>query len=800
MKINIKTKNDILDELISQVRDGIVLVENEPITYIHSTSTYSFSASVEKGSPVVIDILYISGLTPEENYIDNEKTINGIDPLVDGEDYQLWVDGGTPSYIEDNAYSTSHWAGTAIYDGIEFLKDNIFKENEVFYVTYRYYDSSKVSQITNFSEGTLARTLVDSVSTMMSNIYNTLDVINGQSYISTATGDFIDVHANLYGLTRYSGTTSKGYVVVTNNGTSNLNISPSNVFVTERTTDAVLFRCSEFYEIASGETKKIFIESTDVGKNQNVGVGTITKIYQSDTLDSEISSTYTCINPPYVDGVQNLFDDGTDEESDEELRKRILATTTKTVTARKDSIKNAVENLSSISLAKVQDWEENKLLSIGTFNVFVVGEGTKLISKDDLQDVKNVIENYKPIGTSFTVTRPYPVYIDVDLNIYIPTNYWSNKTEIENTVSTTVTNYINSLEIGEDFKQSQLLKEILRESPELENVIINDLTFSVYSYTPYEFDSSNAGYQVVNGTTDYKYAQGFQCTTKNYKRYQIYDSADAYAYPETAHAGYVEKSVQQKYPMTYLAIQDSYGNWIRDPRYTIDYSDGENLVNYEYKAIDSTNGDIVGRNLSDGDNLIYDYHYVKYDKINGVRFWLEINSASDGLTCDIDIYSGATEPTTKIGGYTGYILTYADAVDGLLEVDVTFSSPLTLASGNGTDDPSQLFWLVIQNWSGNTGGTESVKVYMSKAGDEITPVGNPSVMIDEGSGWTDISNAGAGTDWVNRFMNIRTTLNIQDNSEYFDNDKDIEADLYARYPEIIVLNNLTITSNSVVVD
>lgn len=806
MKVYIKTKNEILDELIYQIRDGVVLVENEGIVYDSAVTDYEFSASTEKGSPVVIDIIYLSGLTSEDNYIDNQSTINGIEPLVEDIDYELWVDGGTPDTIDDNPYSTSHWAGTLIYDGIKFLTNKL-KDGEVFYVTYRYYDIAKVSQITNFSEGTLARTLVDSVSTMMSNIYNSLDWLDKQSYLSTSTGNAIDNHASLYGLTRYTGTFSSGYVVVTNSDADTLNITPSNVFVTERTVDAVLFRSSASHEIVTDETKEIFVTSTEVGKNQNVGVGTITKIYISDNLEEEVSGTYTCTNPSYISGALNLFDEGADRENDIELKSRIIRTTTRGVTSRKDNIKNALENLPSVSFAKVQDWEENKLLLVGTFDALVVGEGSKLITKGNLENIQTVVDDYKPIGTSYTIKRPHPVYVDIDLSIYIPTEHWSNKTNIENTVSTSVSNYVNSLAIGDDFKQSQLLKHVLEQSTELENAIINDLFLTVYSYDPYEFDNTDAGYQVVNGTTDYKYAQGFQCTTKNYKNKQTYHSSTHLnAEPLTAHDGYVEDTQTSPYdfPMTYLAVQDAYDNWVRDPRYTIDYTDGENLVGYEYKVIDPTNGAVVGRTLVDDDNVIYDYHYVKYDKVNGVRFWLEINSAANGLTCDIDIYYGATSPSTKIGGVTGYTIVYADAVDDLLAVDVEFSSPLTLVTGDGgsgdNDDPAALFWLVIQTWAGNTGGTESVKVYMSKAGDEIAPIGNPDVMVDEGSGWTDISNAGAGTDWVNRFANMRTTLNIIDNSTYFDNDKDIEADLYAKYPEIIVLNNLTLTSSSVVID
>jgi len=807
MVIVYKSKEDILNETIYQIRDGIVLTQNEEIVFSSSQSTYSFNASTVLGSPVIIEILYVEGFTPEENYINNIETINGIDPLVECEageatdDFEIWVDGATPDVIDDNPYTTSHWAGTNIYDGIKFnFNPDKLKDGEIFKVTYTYYDVNKVSQITNFSEGTLSSTLVDSNSTVYGNMYVTLKEIENQSNLDTATGLGIDKHGSLYNLERYAGTKSTGYVTVTNDSTTTtLIISTTSIFVTERTTDAVLFKANITTEVPIGQTKNIYIESIEVGKNQNVGVGSITKIYINDALAQEVSDTYTCTNTSYVSGVSNIFNDGSDLESDVDYKARIKRTTTRTVTSRKDAIKNAVTNLSTTSFVKVQDWEENKLLATGTFNVMVVGEGDKLISKADLDVIQTTVDLYKPIGTSYSISRPHPVYIDLDLSIYIDTKYWSDVTEIESDVGTTITNYINSLTIGEDFKQSQLLKEILKVHTQLENAIVDDLTFTVYSYDPYEFHETDAGYQIVNGTTDYKYAQGFFCTTKNYKEHQTYDVDDKFAYPITAHNGYVEDTSPLNFPSTYLVILDSYNNYIRDPRYTIDYSSGENLVGYEYKALETTNGDIVGRPLYSGDNLVYDYHYIKYDKIDGVRFWLEMNSAADGLTMDIDIYSGAVEPTTPIGGETAYELVYADAVDDLLAVDIQFSSSYTLASGNGTDDPAQQFWLVIQNTVGNTGG-EEVRILMSKAGDEIVPIGNPDVMIDEGSGWDDISLAGAGTDWVNRFANMRTFMNLTQSSEYFDNDKDVEADLYARYPEIIVLNNINITSSSVVVD
>jgi len=310
MVIIYKSKEDILNETIYQIRDGIVTVQNEEIIFNSSQSTYTFNASTVLGSPVVIDILYVEGFTPEENYINNLETINGINPLVECEagestdDFEIWVDGGTPDIIDDNPYTTSHWAGTEIYDGIKFnFNPDKLKDGETFKVTYTYYDVNKVSQITNFSEGTLSSTLVDSNSTVYGNIYSTLEEIENQSNLDTATGLGIDKHGSLYNLERYSGTKSTGYATVTNNSTTTtLIISTTNVFVTERTTDAVLFKTNITTEVPIGQTKNIYIQSIEVGKNQNVGVGSITKIYITDALTQEVSDTYICTNTSYVSG------------------------------------------------------------------------------------------------------------------------------------------------------------------------------------------------------------------------------------------------------------------------------------------------------------------------------------------------------------------------------------------------------------------------------------------------------------------------------------------------------------------
>lgn len=787
MRFEIKSNDDLKQEIINQLKNGVILVENEAILYDTDASNhpnYDFSV-VNELDKSIIGILYISGFDKNNNFINNEVTINGIEPLEEGEyasgsgDFEIWVDG-TPSSVDSKS---NDYDGEPLYHGIKFNND-VFKEDSYFYITYIYYDNSKESLITNFADGTISSLLIGAYTRLFDGIYKNQDYSHNQQYIDSATGVELERIGDNLGITKYNATSSEGYVLTTNDGNEDLTITTSHIFATSGAVP-IQFSSNIEVNISASESKTIYIISTDTGRYQNVGAGAVTKIYTDSTLVTE-ESDYTSTNPAYIDGQANSFNEGNDVESDEDYRSRILRALTSQITSRKDAIENAVSSLSSISFSKAQDWEENKNLPNGEFNVFVVGEDNKIITDNNIiNDVDEVVNNYKPIGSTYSISRPHPVYIDMDMDVYIPTINWAEKTDIETEIETRIINFIGALELGTDFKQSTLIKEIMKVE-ELENIIFTDFNFTLYSYDPYELDD---GYEIITaGVVADDYAEQFIQTTKNHREQIDYVSA------QTTYTMSKTQITDDAEPVIYLGIQDSYGNWIRDPKYAIDFYDNT----YTSTTIDLT-ATAGGYTLQNGDPLIFDYSYVKYIGLDGMRFFLEVSDNTVGFSFDVSICEDDAGYPKMSGSAIDPIITYNDysiTTDGTIEVDFMFGSGYVDLTSY---DPRTKFWVVIHDIQ-VTGGTPTVALKQSSTGDVSSALGGIISYVYDSSGapyWEDLA-----TGFKNRYLNKRTFINYRSKDTFFDNERDIEANLFAYQPEVIVLKSggITITSNSVVVD
>jgi len=758
MRFEIKSNDDIKQEIINQLKNGVLLVGNEAILYDTDASNhpnYSFSV-VDELDKCVIGILYVSGFNKNGNFINNEDTINGITPLEEGAyasgsgDFEIWVDG-TPSSIDSKS---NDYDGEPIYHGIKFNED-VFKEDSYFYITYLYYDNSKESLITNFADGTVSSLLIGAYTKQFDTIYKNQDYSYDQQYIDSATGEGLERIGESLGLTKYTATSSEGYIITTNDGLEDLTITTSHIFATAGAVP-IQFSSSIEVNIPASETKTIYVTSTDTGRYQNVGAGAITKIYTDNTLETE-ESDYTSTNPAYIDGQPNSFNEANDVESDEDYRSRMSMRLTSQITSRKDAIENAVASLSSINFSKTQDWEENKNLPNGEFNVFVIGEDNKIITDNNIiTDVDGIVNDYKPVGSTYSISRPHPVYIDMDMDVYIPTINWAERTDIETEIETRVINFIDALELGVDFKQSSLIKEIMKVE-ELENVILTDFNFTLYSYDPYELDD---GFEIITGgAVNEAYTEQFIQTTKNHKEQVDYVSA------QTTYTMEKTQITDDAEPVVYLGIQDSYNNWIRNPKYAIDFYDDV----YTSTTIDIT-ATAGGYTLQNGDPLIFDYSYVKYTGLDGVRFFLEVSDNTVGFTFDVAICEDDAGYPKMSGAAIDPIITYNDytvTTDGTIEVDLMFgSSYVDLTSY----DPRTKFWLVITDMN-VTGGTPTVALKQSSTGDVSNALGGIiSYIYDVGGApyWKDLA-----TGFKNRYLNKRTFINYRSKDTFFDNEKQI---------------------------
>jgi len=754
--LNTKNREELREEMVDQAQSGIVLVEREKVTFTSSTNSYRLLGSGETDISIV-SIISIEGIRNDGFYVHPTETFQGVDIWASGSDYALSgsVETVAPSYA-------GTIAGSTLYDYLVW-NNNLPKDNTDFLVTYIYFDNHKVSnpnRPTSFADGSLANSFLSAFATIVGNMYNELDNSHKQSYISTATGVDLRLHGEVYGVDAFDASSSSGSVEIINYTNDDFDITGAIRFTTAGVVP-VVFKATSFDPIpASGAggvgVGIIEIESVGVGFSQNVGINNISRMYNDVGLTSLIATTdLTVSNPGVINGSSNLFNQGSNEESDELYKKRLTGTINKRGNATKSAIEGAVNTLPSIATSRVYDWEDKKSIAPKNFQVFVVGSDDKiLIDPSLISSVSQEINDVKPVGTRSIIQTPMGVYIDVDAEIFIERRYYADRTNISQLVSNSLTSYINDREVGQDILYSKIIEEAMKV-PRVKNFTINSLKASEYAFHVY--DKSNTFLVFGSGATDDNpFAQQFTKMARGYRDVFLYSGSAVFNTSGTQISGEITPSV-------FLAIKDNNDIWSRDPQYAIDWYSSAGTSDV---TIDEDAGSGAGVLLTSGsDYLLFDYESYQTHTIDGVRILLSGSVSGSSIPMGVGIYSGASEPTDRLteGSF--------NAIDGIKEYEVEFSQ-ITL--GSGTND----FWLVV---SGTTDPTNDDRVYVLLENAQRIPYGAPSNKYYSGSSWVTAPSS-------QRYMET-VTLNT------FITNTDLDITNYSEKSEVAVLNNITTSNN-----
>ena len=461
MIINTKTQAEIVTQMVEQCRDGIVRVDREEVTFVEGTSTYQLKGVTENLSvPTILSIESIEGIRSDGFYAHPTDTYNAIEKWTEGTDFGL-----SGSIVATAPAYAGAIAGETMYDYLVWSGSADPKNGSTFLVTYTYFDDGKVinpNRPTSFADGSIGGAFVNAFATVMSNFYNELIEAKKQSHIQTATGDGLRLHAENYNVFPVSGTSSSGIVAITNSGVADFDVGTAHRFTTAGV-NPVIFRATEpFVTVGASSTVNQNVESLTTGLNQNVGVRTIVSIFDDVSLTSATVDT-TVTNPGVIAGQTNLFNDGSGIEDDEKLRARTLSVVNKRGNATKKAIEGAVTALTEIDSANIFDWEDKKSIATKLYHVFLVGSADKIIKDPSIiSTVNSTIKDVQPVGIKSVIILPIGVYIDLDINLYLERQYFSERTNIEGLVSTVITDYVTALKVGDDVVYSQLIENIIK--------------------------------------------------------------------------------------------------------------------------------------------------------------------------------------------------------------------------------------------------------------------------------------------------------------------------------------------------
>ena len=231
-----------------------------------------------------------------------------------------------------------------------------------------------------------------------SNLVNA-EWLKRQMFVSTAQGEYLDLHAKERGITRREATHAYGYVTfsVSEAATENISIPKGTVVAVfgsllrfETTYDAVIYM---------GETSAtVKVKSVGLGKEYNVLDGTVTVM----------------VTPPSgVETVTNAeaFSGGCDVESDESLRERVVQSiafpANCTNCAYYEGLAESVDGIGSAAAVP-------RGRGVGTVDVYVAADGSEA-SDEAVEKAQELLSKEREVNVDVLVKKAEAVSV----NFYI---------------------------------------------------------------------------------------------------------------------------------------------------------------------------------------------------------------------------------------------------------------------------------------------------------------------------------------------------------------------------------------------
>ena len=320
----------------------------------------------------------------------------------------------------------------------------------------------KNTGITYFSDGSIAKALVEATNLEISRLQEFINSTFQNSHLSTASGIYLDMWGETLGLPRIKDRRATAqiqdgavrfYTVsgtlgsrLPNSANPGLGIIRLGTVITN-TANTVEFSVTEDITFPVN-AKSVFVPvvAGAVGAGFNVGVNQLTV---HNLNDSEIKVTNDI-----------AITTGKDIESDDEYRFRL----SKIMTSRYGSNLAAIE-VSAISNPGVSRAEVLQYArGAGTFDVLLIPQGNR-VTESAKENTRRAIEQVAAYGISFNIREPEYVPIKVTIQLIYQNNITEGeKIVIRNDVQSAILQYIASIPLGGELIINQLRATCLLNS------------------------------------------------------------------------------------------------------------------------------------------------------------------------------------------------------------------------------------------------------------------------------------------------------------------------------------------------
>lgn len=272
---------------------------------------------------------------------------------------------------------------------------------------------------------------------LYSNAVNT-QWLKRQMFVSTADGEYLDMHAAQRGIERRGATGSAGYVTFSVKEPHEENISIPKGTVVATFASLLRFRTTHDAVLGAG-TLSVDVKAESVGQGREYNV-----------IKNQISVMVTA--PAGVDSVNNsdAFSGGCDIESDESLRERIR----KTIKYPQNGANCAYYETKAQSISGVSSAAAvPRARGAGTVDVYIAADGS-VVSDLALNDVQSLLSTEREVNVDVLVKKAQPSQVDFYIEINIKEGYAFS--DVRKKAIQNITDFISERGVGGEVLMCQI--------------------------------------------------------------------------------------------------------------------------------------------------------------------------------------------------------------------------------------------------------------------------------------------------------------------------------------------------------
>ena len=310
------------------------------------------------------------------------------------------------------------------------------------------------SPLANFSPFSNIGTIITSIATIINTQENKLDGVYANLFLETTAGTNLDLRAFDFGLSRLEGRKATGSVIIKNL----VNDMPRGTIFTEPNSNIQFFLLSSLTGGAPGNEKIAVIEASSPGTLYNLPAGAklVSSLYPN--LQISIGRVRNSVSGQIEGSLVN----GTDRETDEELRFRIREFLKTRGQSTPQSIVNAIDGISGTG--RIFLVEHTPVT--GYFTVFIESRDVKVV-----EAVERTLDVIKPAGVVGLVKSLEQRDVDAAAVINVRDTLEINR--IRTDIRRLLNQYMSSLTIADTVSVSAIAREINN----VEGVMSSILTF-----------------------------------------------------------------------------------------------------------------------------------------------------------------------------------------------------------------------------------------------------------------------------------------------------------------------------------